>query len=93
MPNLVRDDLPVRVLRDKADRSGAGALIQFRLCDPGKADVALFFPVGRDFAFEQLEQRGLSAAGSTTQHNKLSVRNGEGHILQGGGRLFWVGKC
>ena len=71
VPDLVRDDLIVRVLHHEADLRGLVALGYLRERRAAEEDLAAALAVRREHRFEMAQQRGLAAAGAPAEHEKF----------------------
>ena len=71
VPDLVRDDLVVRVLHHKADLRGLVALGHLRKRRAAEENFAAALAVRREHRFEMAQQRGLAAAGAAAEHEKF----------------------
>ena len=93
VPDLVRHDLIIRILHDKADPSGLlprAYLIQRR---SAKADGPRPFSVGRKHRLELAKERRLAAAALAAQQQILPLRHIQRHAVKR--RLLCAGikKC
>ena len=82
MPDLIRDDLVVRVLHDEADFC---RLIPVRNLTQGYAveeNFALALAAGGKYGFQLPQQGALTAAGGTAQDKKFPLFNGKTDLLQ-----------
>ena len=71
VPDLVRDDLIVRVLHHEADLRGLVALGYLRERRAAEEDLAAALAVRREHRLEMAQQRGLAAAGAPAEHEKF----------------------
>ena len=71
VPDLVRDDLIVRVLHHEADLRGLVALGYLRERRAAEENLAAAFAVRREHRLEMAQQRGLAAAGASAEHEKF----------------------
>ena len=71
VPDLVRDDLIVRVLHHEADLRGLVAPGYLRERRAAEENLAAAFAVRREHRFEMAQQRGLAAAGASAEHEKF----------------------
>ena len=71
VPDLVRDDLVVRVLHHEANLRGLVALGHLRERRAAEKDLAAALAVRREHRFEMAQQRGLAAAGAAAEHEKF----------------------
>ena len=71
VPDLVRDDLVVRVLHHKTDLRGLVTFGHLRERRAAEKDLAAALAVRREHRFEMAQQRGLAAAGASAEHEKF----------------------
>ena len=71
VPDLVRDDLVVRVLHHEANLRGLVAPRHLRERRAAEKDLAAALAVRREHRFEMAQQRGLAAAGAAAEHEKF----------------------
>ena len=82
MPNLIRYDLLLRPLHDKAYAAGAFPGRKRKKVLFSQPDHAGLLSLWCQFRFQQPQQCGFSAAGSAHKRNKLSFFQRKGQILQ-----------
>lgn len=92
MPDLIGDDLVVGALLDKADSLRLLPLVHRIQWLSFKKNGAAPASMGCKHRFQLPQQRGFSAAGGTTEHQKLSSPDRQSQMLQNSPRLFRIGK-
>ena len=82
MPDLVRDDLFVRILHHIANGGSLGAAVHSVHGAAVKENLPSPVPRGGQNGFEMPQKGGLSAAAVAAEQHILPFFNGKGHILQ-----------
>ena len=72
MPDLIGDDLAVRVLQDEADLGGLSAVVYFLQRNTVKENNTFPFSVRRKDSLQLTKHGGLSAAGRAGQHGEVA---------------------
>ena len=92
VPDLVCDDLILRLLQNKADSRRllplgyGGERLAVQQHRPG------LLAVGRENGFQMAQQRGFAAAGGAAQQREAAGLQRERHVLQGGTLCEGIGK-
>ena len=89
VPDLVRDDLVVRVLHDKADLGGLVLLVHLIYGNAAEQNLSAALAVGRQHGFQVPQEGGFPAAALAAEDHILPFFNAERHPAQG--FLFRVG--
>ena len=84
MPDLVRDNLRLRILHDIAYFGGGCTLVEFALRLVEKRNFAAYFSCGGKLALEQTEQCCFAAAGLSAEHDKFALANGKRNVFERG---------
>ena len=92
MPDLVGDDLVVRVLHHKADPGGLLPLADLFQGRTIQSDGTGAGAMGGEDGFQVAQQGGLSTAGGTAEQNIFPRGDGQAHIRQGGGEGLGIGE-
>ena len=82
MPDLVRHDLLLGMLHDKADRAGRRFRIERRKRFAVKPHSACLRTERRQLALAHTQQRRFAAAGRTAQHRKIACFQRKIHIIE-----------
>ena len=72
VPNLVGDDLVLRVLLDKTDPLALGPVVHFFQKGPVKENLTRLDPVGGQDGFQLPQEGRLAAAGGAAENQKIS---------------------